>query len=141
MNATLVANWNATVGARDLVYVLGDIWLGNPKFAMGTLGQLNGAIRLVRGNHDKPNNLKQYEHRFEWIKDYFELRHNGNLIVMSHYPMMSWNGSYRGSIMLHGHCHGNVPSAGARRLDVGVDSHNYAPLLLDDIIRGFITDP
>lgn len=139
MNTALVDNWNAVVGVHDLVYVLGDIWLGNPKLAMSVLVQLKGTIRLVKGNHDKPSNLKQYAHRFEWIKDYFELRHDGTLVVMSHYPMTSWNGSYHGSIMLHGHCHGNLPSPGMRRLDVGVDVHDYTPLLLDAVIHGFIT--
>ena len=46
-------------------------------------------------------------------------------MVMCHYPMVTWNQKPRGSIMLHGHCHGKLDEYNAKsmdlRFDVGID--------------------
>ena len=48
---------------------------------------------------------------FESVVDYFELtdNHNGinQKIVLSHYPIFSWNGCYKDTVLLYGHTHGN----------------------------------
>ncbi|MFR7669877.1 MAG: hypothetical protein ACLU0O_03195 [Collinsella sp.] len=41
----------------------------------------------------------------------------GHRLVMSHYPMLSWNGKARGAIMLHGHIHSRGDRANARNRD------------------------
>jgi len=125
----LIQRWNSRVGIMDDVYHLGDFAFIYPKkigLLFEILGELNGQIHLIRGNHCdhkvwqlvEDQNLPQ----IMWIKDYHELKVQGQPIVLCHYPMEVWNGSHHGSWMLHGHCHGSLAPRG-RRLDVGIDNH------------------
>ena len=46
-------------------------------------------------------------------------------LTLCHYPLVSWNKKPYGSIMLHGHCHGNIDGFNVEseelRFDVGID--------------------
>jgi len=84
-------------------------------------------------------------------------------IVMSHFPMASWHRMGHSSIMLHGHTHGSMEDVNdtifgdtkgkaeklnnlakslgmppyrvpLRRLEVGVDCQNMAPISLEEVI-------
>ncbi len=138
MSETIIARWNERVGPGDVVYHLGDFALswGNKDGPLidGILQRLNGQKWLIRGNHDRKEVLTNPR----WIKvlDYHELKVDlgsrvKQKIVLCHYPFLVWNGNHRGSWMLHGHCHGNLPDPGGKIIDVGVDCHDYAPLSLD----------
>ena len=48
----VIENWNSVVGPDDIVYHLGDVMLGDTEYGMGCLAQLNGHIKIIRGNHD-----------------------------------------------------------------------------------------
>lgn len=48
----IIANWNSVVRDDDVVYHLGDVFLGGSKRAQRILRCLNGHKILVRGNHD-----------------------------------------------------------------------------------------
>lgn len=131
MNEALINNWNSNITSRDRVYLLGDVCFQHPKEAKKTLDRLMGQIYLIKGNHDRDGVLQECKERFVWIKDYFELTHNGQKMILCHYPLLTWNGCHRGTWNLHGHCHGSLPDSVntyARRLDVGVDVHNYMPI-------------
>lgn len=146
MHDQLIYNWNNTVGSTDLVYHLGDFFLTTDLLLIdNVLEQLNGRIRLIKGNHDRwIKGIKRLKHasKIEWIKDYHE--ENGYIgtiktkTVLIHYPMRAWNKSHYGSIQLHGHCHGNIDqeNRNLKRMDVGVDSEygQYAPIPLDYIL-------
>ena len=78
--------------------------------------------------------------------DYLELKPgecHGTRMVLSHYPMLSWNGKRRGSIQLHGHIHAGAAynernrRRGILRYDVGVDANGYAPVSRDEILDFF----
>lgn len=136
MDETLVRNWNSVVRPGDRVYVLGDLCFHKPEKAKQTIGRLMGNIYLIAGNHDRDGMLKACGDRFIWIKDYFELKHEGQKVILSHYPFLTWNGCHRGTWHLHGHCHGSLPedvSRYARRLDVGVDCHDFMPVSFEDV--------
>lgn len=113
----LIQNWNKTVTNSDTVYILGDIArLGNNKdnsYACSIISQLKAKNKiLIVGNHDdkglKDNRVSQL---FTEITPYKEITDNFNgmnyNIVLSHYPIFSWNGCYKNTILLYGHTHGN----------------------------------
>ena len=55
MDESLVARWNALVGAADTVFHLGDVALGRPiDVGLACVGKLNGTKVLIEGNHDRP---------------------------------------------------------------------------------------
>lgn len=118
--------WNSQVNPEDTVFQLGDM-VFNRKTAEAWrkfMYRLNGRIVNIKGNHD--NYAACVEAGFE-MHDYVEYTHTSPAgikqhIVMSHYPMAVWNGSHRGTFMLHGHCHGSYRVAQGKILDVGLDS-------------------
>lgn len=125
----LIKRWNERVGLFDDVYHLGDFAFLYPKkldHLIEIIKQLNGNIHFIRGNHCDKKLWQLMEDsgviHAAWIKDYHELKVQGQPVVLCHYPMEVWNGSHHGSWMLHGHCHGSLPPRG-KRLDVGIDNH------------------
>jgi calcineurin-like phosphoesterase family protein len=146
MNEGLIARWNQRVGKNDIVYHLGDFTLTTRvELIDEVLARLNGRIRLVKGNHDKWlrkfDELKNKD-KFEWVRQYnkenFSVGNKTYEIVMMHYPFLTWDGSARGSINIHGHAHGGNDhlNRGTKRLDVGVDGEysNLRPLSLEQVI-------
>ena len=105
-------NWNRVVTNADNVYILGDIGkIGNNKdteHLIEIIATLKGRKTLVVGNHDvlKDIRLRQL---FEEICDYKEIMDNYNgmnhKLVLSHYPILFWNGQHKGWLHLYGHVH------------------------------------
>ncbi|MNF89970.1 Calcineurin-like phosphoesterase superfamily domain protein [compost metagenome] len=125
----LIARWNSRVGVMDDVYHLGDFaFAGFKKLnaVVDIINRLNGNIHFIRGNHCEDRLWQAIADRniahVEWIKDFAEIRVEGQKLILCHYPLEVWNGSHHGSWHLHGHCHGSLPSVG-KRLDVGLDNH------------------
>lgn len=112
----LVKNWNSVVNNNDTTFILGDIGrCGTNKdneYLCSVMSRLKSKKILVVGNHDEKG-LQDYRVKqlFESVVDYFELmdNHNGinQKIVLSHYPIFSWNGCYKNTVLLYGHTHGN----------------------------------
>ena len=135
---TLIENWNKVVPSDGVVYHLGDVAFARSpeqiERAKKLLKRLNGKIYVLKGNHDHWN-IYKLSNRFEWVKDYFELKvhdkgatHGTQLIVLFHYAMVVFNKSHHCSILAYGHSHGTLNAwvdkhlPNARMLDVGVDS-------------------
>jgi calcineurin-like phosphoesterase family protein len=132
MDDALVARWNATVGARDEVWHLGDFALGGGvKRAATLLDALAGRKHLVAGNNDPP----EVRALAGWttVADYAELELDGVKLVLCHYPFRSWNGMAKGTLDLHGHSHGRMAPL-PRQIDVGVDAWDFAPVTLERLI-------
>lgn len=112
----LIKNWNSVVNNNDVTFILGDIGrCGTNKdneYLCSVMSRLKSKKILVVGNHDEKG-LQDYRVKqlFESVVDYFELmdNHNGinQKIVLSHYPIFSWNGCYKDTVLLYGHTHGN----------------------------------
>lgn len=112
----LIKNWNSVVNNNDTTFILGDIGrCGTNKdneYLCSVMSRLKSKKILVVGNHDEKD-LQDYRVKqlFESVVDYFELmdNHNGinQKIVLSHYPIFSWNGCYKDTVLLYGHTHGN----------------------------------
>lgn len=147
MNDALIENWNKKVRKNDEVYFLGDAGLGHgkefSKLLRKQLFALNGRIHFIVGNHDKetlkvaPDRFKSITH-IKTTKLFIPSQKRSIKCVMCHYPMLEWDGYYKGGIHLFGHCHGNLSSKFwgklTKRHDVGVDVNNFAPLSEEEIL-------
>jgi len=144
MNDKIIKNWNSLVSDNDIVFILGDVAMGKIIDAPNLIRQLNGKKKLISGNHDITlkkliKNNESYNDLFESIHDYYEYSHVHNnkkvMMCMSHFPMRHWHGQNRGTLMLHGHLHGSRCDVPGRIKDVGLDTNNLFPYLLDDVIE------
>lgn len=119
----------------DELYILGDLIFKPTRENVQKFFQYfkdKGVILyIIVGNHDeKFVNLLMQEYKeifkcsaVDKINHYMTLRMKGEVIeklVLLHYPMESWDGSYYGSVHLHGHTHGSS-SKRQNRFDVGLD--------------------
>ena len=131
MDAAMVERWNAVVSPVVVVWHLGDVER-RPTDVAELLARLNGSKHLLRGNNDPDATLAADG----WVSvgDYAEIELDGRQLVLCHYPFRSWNGQHRGALNLHGHSHGRLKPM-PRQFDVGVDVHDFAPILLDSLIE------
>lgn len=150
MHVELIKRWNSVVGPDDIVYFLGDLSFGNDSITKWFLYSLQGKIYSVGGNHDKIKDLIKYG-RFENVHEYgteigvkdedaIESRGSNGYqkIILSHYPILSWNKSHYGSWMLHGHCHGSLIQHQQeyykrKVMDVGCNCINYTPISYGEV--------
>jgi calcineurin-like phosphoesterase family protein len=149
MNEVLIANWNLMVPRGSIVYHLGDFGFGNAQKIKSIVSRLNGEIRLVLGSHDK--NCKGNKNLgFSRISDSTHITHiidsrNKEInIFLNHYCHKVWPSSHRGWWHLFGHSHGGMDEYAIREgklLDVGVDSHNFFPWSLEEVIAVMETRP
>ncbi|MCC2114039.1 MAG: metallophosphoesterase family protein [Hyphomicrobiales bacterium] len=134
MDAVLIENWNRTIAPDDTVYHLGDFAHRNCEDAADYLDRLNGTIHLVRGNHDDKA-VEQAADRFASVELIRILEWNDWRFVLFHYPMRDWADAVRGACHLFGHVHGSLDATPfGRSLDVGVESHGYAPVSIETVV-------
>jgi calcineurin-like phosphoesterase family protein len=134
MDEAMIANWNAVVWPGDTVYHLGDFCFRSDREAPWYLDRLHGEVHLLEGNHDQ-HTLKRHAARFASVSAIKEIAIAGQDIVLCHYPMREWSGSYRGVWHFHGHVHGRLNHEPlGHSLDVGVDSADYRPWSFEEIV-------
>lgn len=126
MHINLIKTWNTLIGPTDNVFILGDISFTGSIKTIEVLGQLNGILHLIRGNHDKrlSNTVLNL---FNEVNSTKEIKINDIHIYMNHYAHRVWNKQQYGAYHLYGHSHGSLPGIG-RSMDVGLDTKtNYMP--------------
>lgn len=150
----LINTWISQTKEGDHIYVLGDFIMGSQHFVFYVLNRLksNGCkIFLVVGNHDK--GLKGFEKFFEstdlikrviFKKEEFSFLLKDFEVILSHYPLKSWEGKCRGSMNLYGHVHDNanwVDEEDDLCLNVGVDGKltHYRLYSLEEIYAYYLT--
>lgn len=139
MDETMIRKWNEKVNDKDAVYYLGDFALHRPERLKEILKRLNGSIYLITGNHEV--SALACKKRFEWVKDYYELKVNDDTvkggkqkIVLFHYSIRNWNGKGKGSFHLYGHAHGTLEEdMNSLSFDIGVDNHDFYPLEYQEV--------
>lgn len=145
MDEALIANWNAKVNDKDVVFHIGDFaFMKEPQVI---IKRLNGKIYLVPGNHDNrivENSEQLYSQRLVTSKFNvmsklldvdIQVDDEKLSFILCHYAMRVWNKSHYGAIQLFGHSHGTLPDdPNSRSMDVGVDCHGYAPIHLNDVL-------
>jgi len=146
MHVELIKNWNSVVGPDDVVYNLGDLSFGSDEITKWFLHSINGKINHVLGNHDKLEHISKFSARIDniydygveiWVDDTETDDKSGKRthIIMSHYPILSWNRAHYGSVHLHGHSHNSLTKNRdyewyykRRVMDVGCNAINYTPI-------------
>ncbi|MBV8738396.1 MAG: metallophosphoesterase family protein [Alphaproteobacteria bacterium] len=132
MNEAIVARWNETVGPGDDIWHLGDFAIHQSATAVAELlNRLNGNKHLLTGNNDPPATTEQPG--WTSVKAYAEMMVDGVFAVLCHYPFRSWRDKAKGSINLHGHCHGRLKPQ-PRQFDVGVDVWDFRPITIREIL-------
>lgn len=126
--------WNAKVTCDDTGFLLGDTVVGAGPDGKNALANLLYSLNfkemyLMPGNHPsgyssilqmlRSENIFPDEHwRYVWqmaenkkvylIPNYFEITVAGQMMVLSHYPLLSWNKMGKDAWMLFGHVHNNL---------------------------------
>lgn len=135
MDAYMIQKWNSVVGPEDVVFVLGDFAFRSVHSTTHYLKQLNGYKILITGNHDAIGpELLEWDAVYHSYKE-IELRNKH--FVLSHYPIASWNGMFKNSVLLYGHVHTtgkewekiHLPNA----INVNVEFHDYTPINVRNI--------
>lgn len=147
----LIENWNKTVPDTATVFILGDFAFANKNQWRSILNQLTGKKYLILGNHDRPSDIPEEE--FEEIADLatvvIKIKENEyKTFILSHRPILCWEGSNDGSIMLYGHVHTCTNPEVEETIDselikfmpknswdVGVDNNNYKPISIEEVLE------
>jgi calcineurin-like phosphoesterase family protein len=134
MNEAIINNWNTDITSKDEVYILGDLSLGGKTVTTELIYKLKGRLYFINGNHDKLNLAQKA--RFEWVKDYYQLKIQGYTFILFHFPIFTWDKKHYGSIHLHGHTHTNSHSdwEHPNKINVGMDHWSFKPVSLDRIV-------
>lgn len=143
MNRVMLLNWNKKVTNNDDVYIVGDVAFKDSKSAIEIVKQLKGRKHLIVGNHDgKLLRDKDFRDCFVSIKDKEEIVDNGKSIVLFHYPILEWNGYFRGTYHIYGHIHNNVKNKTwyflaneYKALNAGVEVNDYKPVTFEELVK------
>lgn len=150
MNETLISNWNDVVTDDSLVFLLGDVCLGNKNKMNQVMRRLNGDIIYIYGNHHRDKDFDS--HRFTSMHDILYVDLNSKFsFYATHFPLMTWTRRIKNEtetnfkcINAFGHVHHNPRECSGfdsnlplwdNQLDVGVDNNNFYPWNLKDIIK------
>lgn len=144
MNETLINNWNKTVPKDGVVFHLGDFCWRDEAIWNEILDQLKGHIHLVLGNHDLQFINRPVMKRFADVCLEKCVSIDGQIILLNHYPLLSFGGRYTKCWQLFGHIHSSpsgsniiTPDRMAMLLpiqyDVGVDNNGFAPVPFEKI--------
>lgn len=130
MNEAMAALHRAMVKSDDDVIFVGDFaHRADPADLRKLFDSLPGRKHLVIGNHDGPSLTLPWAS----TKDIAYVNVESTKLVLCHYPMISWNGSRRPSVLqLYGHHHGKV-RGNQQSADIGVDVMGWAPVTLAQI--------
>ena len=132
MNEVMIENWNSRVKPGDIVYHLGDVFFGDKEHFKQLWPRLNGAKRLIVGNHDDVKFLSSGSF-FQKVM----LWRNFGSLLLTHVPVhvsTLGEGRFHGAKMVnvHGHIHSNPSPQGPYKC-VCVEQINYTPVSLESL--------
>ena len=159
MQSEIIKRWNKKVTNADHVYILGDVGArGANQMHPELLACLKGNKHLILGNHDDVSDLRVRQ-QFAEICHYKKMFDNkggkAREVILSHYPILMWEGQHRGAILLYGHVHNTVEEAFFQKYlaefyrerprqpeetdgaayNVGMALWDYTPVSLDEMIE------
>lgn len=144
MNTAIISNWNRVVDADDVVYVLGDLMLGDLNKGLECMRALNGKIVVVRGNHDTDSRIEAYRTQLDNVIEVCDakyLKYGKYHFYLTHFPCLTSNlekeSLSQGTLNLSGHTHSSkkffydLPYV----YNVACDAHDCTPVSVDEIIQ------
>lgn len=147
----LIENWNKTVPDTATVFILGDFAFATKNQWRGFLNKMTGKKYLILGNHDRHEDIptEMFEDVVDLAKVSIKIKdHEWKTFILSHRPILCWEGSNDGSIMLYGHVHTctnpevdeTIDSELVKLMpknswDVGVDNNNYTPVSVHEVLE------
>ena len=130
MNQWIENELQSKINSDDVFFDLGDMFW---KVKDAEISRIIKGIKAKEkykliGNHDSYNLWKPgspINNMFNVVADILEInvQYQGEpyKLVLSHYPLVSWNGKARGSLDIHGHTHGNIDNFNSGSTDLRVD--------------------
>lgn len=105
----IINNINKVVTPQDNLYFLGDISWYNPQETAELLKQIKCKnLFAIRGNHDRILKDGRIKKMFQGVYDIKQIEDNGKQVVLSHFPIMMYQGQHKGVIALYGHVHNSL---------------------------------
>ena len=146
MDNALVNNINDSVEENDWLIHLGDWSFGGFEKIQEFRDRINCKnIVLILGNHDHhiQKDKEKIRRLFTHVTHYEEIKITRNnkpsyQFVLSHYPIISWNGMHHGVKMLQGHQHlkGDNRFSQNDRMDIGICGHpEFRPYHVEEIME------
>lgn len=152
----LVNRWNAKATNDSLFFHLGDFIFGNSasERLISILREVSfKRLFVMPGNHfsgwkqlfeDQQDNVLNLTENKQvvFIPNYLEVSIKSEIkLVLSHYPLASFNKQNRGAIHCHGHCHGKLYESEIGKklytnniIDVGIEKCEY-PITAAELIN------
>ena len=141
MNKVIINNWNTVVDKNDIVYHLGDFFLGSKFDLKDIVSKLNGNIYLIRGNHDRLT-VKSYEDCSIKVLKNAPIILEEFKIMLSHRPLPDTmiKDDY---VNVHGHIHekriediyDNNLFGKNKHINVSCDVIDFKPILIDELLE------
>ena len=96
----IITQWNSVVHKRDTTYILGDVTMEKAE-QYALLDRLNGAKRVVLGNHDLPKHVPKLLQHVQSVSGMEKYKG----IFLTHCPIHTMELEHRVSRNIHGHIH------------------------------------
>lgn len=134
VDEVMVERWNSVVKQGDKVYHLGDVFFGPKENFQKLWGRLNGAKRLVVGNHD---DIKYLSAGGFFKKVYMWRVFTEHNLLLTHVPIHEASIHERivvaGGVNVHGHIHEKPSPTGPYKC-VCVEQTNYYPVNIEEVL-------
>ena len=146
MNEIIIERWNSIVREDDIVYHLGDVFMGADKEnALKMVQRLKGKIYLAYGNHDNDNRIKAMRElsNITDIQMGYRLKYHKYSFCLTHYPMLCSNYDEdkplkQRVISLCGHKHSSERFCDMNKgliYHCELDAHNCVPISIEYVLE------
>jgi calcineurin-like phosphoesterase family protein len=137
MDEELLKRINEVVQPQDDFYFLGDFAFADYNGIVNYRKAINCRnLFFIEGNHDqviqRNRDLQRLFRSYDIRK---EIKIGNQIIILDHYPGLTWNKAFHGSWQLFGHVHNNkvFDRPDLLNADCGVDARNFYPMNMDDV--------
>lgn len=162
-NQKIVRHWQKMIAPEDLVYHLGDFYLGNRGGFANYVNMLPGVKILIKGNHDREKDDWYLNRGFAAVLNFAAVISRVNMsrnkecflymrVLLSHRPIAIPEFKKYKTVNIHGHFHNHTMKQCAIEEDVikiltpdhylfSLEWTNYQPVLLNRAIQDGLVRP